>query len=241
MQAHLLLRLYAPLASWGDIAVGEQRPTLGHPTRSAIIGLLCAALGLRRDQTDALKELAVGIATAVRIDNPGETLRDYHTTQVPKQQRKLSLYTRKDELGAAKLHTILSQRDYRNDALYTVAIWRTNAGNRYHLEQLRDALLQPKLALYLGRKACPPALPMQPQVIQADTLRAAFDQAVFDDDLLSSLPTPSQRTYVWEQHPAPGMKALQSYPRRDNPTHRLHWQFGNREEFLTMETLTEQP
>jgi CRISPR system Cascade subunit CasD len=241
MQAHLLLRLYAPLASWGDIAVGEQRPTLGHPTRSAIIGLLSAALGLRRDQTDAINHLASGLATAVRIDNPGETVRDYHTTQVPRQQRKLSLYTRKDELGGTRLHTILSQRDYRSDALYAVALWNTRAETRYPLERLRDALLRPKLAVYLGRKSCPPALPMQPQIIQAATLKDAFDNAVFNDELLAGLPPTKQRSYAWEQHPAPGMKALQSYPRRDNPTHRLRWQFSNRVEFLAIEPRQEQP
>ncbi|MEX2322042.1 MAG: CRISPR-associated protein Cas5, partial [Saccharospirillum sp.] len=36
----LVFRLYGPLASWGNTAVGGVRPTLAMPTRSAILGML---------------------------------------------------------------------------------------------------------------------------------------------------------------------------------------------------------
>jgi CRISPR system Cascade subunit CasD len=38
MRDYLLFRLYGPLAAWGDIAVGEYRPSFAHPSKSAIIG-----------------------------------------------------------------------------------------------------------------------------------------------------------------------------------------------------------
>ena len=63
---------------------------------------------------------------------------------------------------------------------------------------------------------------------------------MFNDELVAELTKNRQRSYAWESHIAPGMKALQSYPRRDNPTNRQRWQFSNREEHLYMETLPEQ-
>jgi CRISPR system Cascade subunit CasD len=143
--------------------------------------------------------------------------------------------TRKDELSASKLHTILSQRDYRSDACYTVAVWQTDTSGPYSLEQLVDALRKPRLTLYLGRKACPPALPLEPQLCEAKTLKSAFEQANFHNDLIAALPAPQTVTYLWESHPQPGLSALQVYPRRDNPLSRLRWQFTPRDEYHAME------
>ena len=41
---YLLFRLYGPMASWGEIAVGETRHSAAYPGKSAIIGLLAAAM-----------------------------------------------------------------------------------------------------------------------------------------------------------------------------------------------------
>jgi len=241
MQQHLLFRLYGPLSAWGDIAVGEQRPSSTHPSRSAILGLLAAALGLRRHQTKALDALNGDLRVAVRIDTPGEMLRDYHTTQAPVRNRKQVFRTRKDELSADKLHTILSQRDYRSDACYTVALWQVGDSSTHSLEQIMEALRKPRLTLYLGRKACPPALPLEPQLCRAETLKSAFDQSKFHNDLIANLPTAMHITYLWEYHLKPGLSALQVYPRRDNPLNRLRWQFSPRDEYHAMEEAPQQP
>ena len=45
----LVFRLYGPMASWGEIAVGENRHTANYPSKSALLGLLGAALGIERD------------------------------------------------------------------------------------------------------------------------------------------------------------------------------------------------
>ena len=49
----LVFQLQAPLAAWGDIAVGECRPTMAYPGQSALLGLLAAALGVRREDAEA--------------------------------------------------------------------------------------------------------------------------------------------------------------------------------------------
>ena len=83
MPDYLIFHLYGPMASWGDIAVGEYRNTADTPTRSAIFGLLAAGLGIHRDDEDGLLNLSRSYKMAVRIDAHGTRLQDFHTTQVP--------------------------------------------------------------------------------------------------------------------------------------------------------------
>ena len=67
--ATLLLRLAAPLQSWGSDSKFETRKTDREPTKSGVVGLLAAALGLRRDDTEGLARLN-GLRFAVRADQP---------------------------------------------------------------------------------------------------------------------------------------------------------------------------
>ncbi|MCU7928268.1 MAG: type I-E CRISPR-associated protein Cas5/CasD [Candidatus Thiodiazotropha sp. (ex Dulcina madagascariensis)] len=236
MDDYLLFRLYGPLVSWGETAVGEVRPSAPWPGRSSIFGLLAAALGIRRDEEEKHRALADGYGVAVCVESSGELLRDYHTTQVPPERRGVRHHTRGDELRADALHTILSQRDYRNDALYTVAVWRKAESADESLEVLVKMLEKPRFTLYLGRKSCPPALPLKPHLVQADSLRNAFDQAEFPDrDILSGLPLTNERIFVWEAVISEGMDALQVNKRRDDSISRKRWQFTERNEYYRSE------
>ena len=67
MTDYLLFRLYGAMAAWGDIAVGEQRPSTPHPSKSALLGLLAAALGIRRHEDERHQALADGYGFAVRM------------------------------------------------------------------------------------------------------------------------------------------------------------------------------
>lgn len=183
---YMLFRLYGPLASWGEIAVGVSRHTAPYPGKSALLGLLAAALGIRRDDENRQLFLTAGYQFAVKVISPGSLLRDYHTTQVPPKVavERYHAPTRKDELTALKKYqaetsnysgTILSSREYRCDALSLVAV-RALEGAPYSLRELREALLYPKFHLYLGRKACPLAAPLNPCVCSADGIGQALDE-----------------------------------------------------------------
>lgn len=235
MMEYLLFRLYGPMAAWGDIAVGEQRPSHGQPSKSAVMGLLAAALGIRREEEERHDRLNSEVGFAVRVDAPGELLRDYHTTQVPPRARKTVFYTRQDELTAEKLNTILSQRDYRTDACYTVALWLNTESDSGSLQLFKQALQQPKFVLYLGRKSCPLALPLVPQIVQAKTLKQAFDKLPVRGEFLQYLPEQNQTSYFWERidFSVSGFSsdALRwTGSRRDGLLSRKRWQFTNREE-----------
>ena len=161
----LLFRLYGPMASWGEIAVGETRHTAAYPGKSALLGLLGAALGIRRNEDAVHGRMASGYLFAVKMISSGHLLRDYHTTQVPDSAGKFSYGTRKDELyiGRSRLGTILSSREYRSDALCLVAV-RARENAPFSLHALAQALSAPKFHLYLGRKSCPLAAPLNPTV-----------------------------------------------------------------------------
>jgi CRISPR system Cascade subunit CasD len=239
MRDYLLFRLYGPLAAWGDIAVGEYRPSFAHPSKSAIIGLLAAALGIRRDEEDRQKSLAESCSFAVRVDSMGVLLRDYHTTQVPSTKKGVVHYTRRSELAADDLNTILSSRDYRCDAAYTVAI-TVGDGSLYTVQQLAAALLKPVFTLYLGRKSCPLAMPLQPQVINAATLREALE-SVPPVEELSSIVQKGDAMVFWEDDTASGLERQQVITRRDEPRSRKRWQFSERRENCGMLRKGEEP
>lgn len=233
MRDYLVFRLYGPLAAWGDIAVGEYRPSFAHPGKSAIIGLLAAALGIRRDEEERQKSLAETCSFAVRVDSMGILLRDYHTTQVPSVRKGVTHYTRRSELAVDDLNTILSSRDYRCDAVYTVAISVTDSAS-HTVQELAAALQKPVFILYLGRKSCPLALPVQPQVVSAATLREALESVTFGDELSGILAKGPAAVY-WEDNLASGLERQQVITRRDAPRSRKRWQFAERREnFGTM-------
>lgn len=229
MSNYLVFQLYGPLASWGDIAVGEYRPSFAHPSKSAIIGLLAAALGIRRDEEERQNSLAASCSFAVRVDAMGVLLRDYHTTQVPSAKKDITHYTRQSELAKKdELNTILSSRDYRCDAAYTVAITVANDAP-YSLDELASALAKPVFTLYLGRKSCPLATPLHPQIVNAATLRdamATVPPIVELNDIISK----ADANVFWEGNTESGLACQQVITRRDEPRSRKRWQFSDRRE-----------
>jgi CRISPR system Cascade subunit CasD len=246
----LVFRLYGEMASWGEIAVGEDRHTASHPSKSAIIGLLGAALGIKRDDEEKQLQLQLGYTLAVKVFSTGHLLRDYHTTQVPSSVGKINYRTRQDEivLGKKQLGTILSSREYRCGALALVAV-RVLDDSPYSLADIKTHLLQPKFHLYLGRKSCPLAAPLEPQLIQQAHYYDAFKAyqhkpmlPAYKDDAgeLSErdfiwLGRPKDRHYYWEGKSEDFSKTLdlknrQTRTRHDQPLSRKRWQFSPRQE-----------
>ena len=235
MTEYLVFQLYGPLAAWGDIAVGEVRLSVIRPTKSAVLGLVAAALGIRRDEEDEQRKLAVGYGFAVRVDRPGEPLADYHTIQVPpsSEVRKRGMHTRKDELAADKdkLETILSNREYRMDFVSTVVLW-AKAGAPFLLARLAEALSEPCFVPYLGRKSCPLALPVQAQVVSAENIREALEKVSFSSgEILGDLIEKGHRDLYWDKDGNAGLGPQHEFTARDAVVSRSRWQFDIRHEF----------
>lgn len=235
MTEWLVLQLYGPMASWGDIAVGEYRPSADRPTRSAIIGLMAAALGIRYNEQDKLDTLTKGYRISYRLDDEGIPIRDYHTTHVPSSgsgRNRRVFVTRRDELAAPEkdISTILSSRDYRCDVRVTVFISATDSAP-YTLQDLIEPLKNPIFVLYLGRKSCPLGLPLNPRVITADSLSNACMQ-IPPPSLPVNSGLKSHIRVFWEEGVSAGLPELHSVIRRDEPLSRKRRQFANRIEHV---------
>lgn len=143
----LLLRLAGPMQSWGTRSRFSNRDTGLEPSRSGVIGLLCAAKGISRDDDEALKRfLPDKLKMAVRVDREGRLMWDYHTAQ----------NVRRADTTKTPQETVLSERFYLADAEFLVGL----QGDDAFLNELETALAVPVWQLCLGRKAFVPALPV---------------------------------------------------------------------------------
>ena len=103
------LRLHGPLQSWGGAAVGDGRPTLPFPTRSGVLGLVAACMGIRRAESDRLRALAQETRVHIRVDAAGTPIVDDQTIQ--------------DNPNASDTRqTIQSKRTYLCDASFVAVV-----------------------------------------------------------------------------------------------------------------------
>ena len=169
----LILRLTAPMQSWGLQSRFSVRDTAREPTKSGVVGLLGAALGRPRDAD--FSDLNA-LLMAVRIDRPGTVRRDYHTAgggTVPNRKAYGVAESSADinkPVTEGKLRTVLSNRYYLADADFRVAL----AGDERFLGGLERAVLAPRWSLFLGRKAFVPNQPLCRGVIDATDLKEAL-------------------------------------------------------------------
>ncbi|MBQ1061987.1 MULTISPECIES: type I-E CRISPR-associated protein Cas5/CasD [Micromonospora] len=140
----LALCLDAPMQSWGSKSRGSIRDTGREPSKSGVIGLVAAALGVSRDDTDAVAELSQ-LRMGTRVDREGILERDYHVT--------LNVPT---TTGGGH-RTALSHRYYLADAVFLVVL---EGDGDAPLDRIEAALRAPVWPLFLGRRAFPPARPL---------------------------------------------------------------------------------
>jgi CRISPR system Cascade subunit CasD len=135
----ILLRLAGPMQSWGSRSRFGERDTEREPTKSGVIGLVCAALGRPREAPlEDLARLRVG----VRVDREGVLERDFQT----------ALQVRKSD-PSAKPDTTTSNRYYLADAVFLVGL---EGDDLALLESVDRALSRPRWSIALGRKAFVP-------------------------------------------------------------------------------------
>lgn len=165
----LFLRLEGPLQSWGERARWSERDTAPEPTKSGVVGLLACALGIRDD--DAIVKLGQSLAMGCRCDRPGTRLRDYHTvvSGVLTAEGKI-----KRNAATGRIETVVSIRHYLCDASFTVAL---QADDTALIGRLAQAVQTPVWPLYLGRKSCPPALPVYAGTGTFSTIEQALAHA----------------------------------------------------------------
>jgi CRISPR system Cascade subunit CasD len=202
MPQFLILRLDGPMQAWGTHTFEDFRPSNAFPTRSGLLGLLGACLGIDRQDKAAQQALAESIALTVRVDE---------TAPRPEAENANRQWSRKTAMKQSDYHTVLnarkvdgstnkypieSHREYLFDAAFTVAV-----GNRAEpalaLTTLLEAVRYPTFTPTLGRRSCPLGRPLldRPPLIEAVDAIAALAQVApaggvlyAEGELLSDLP-----------------------------------------------------
>lgn len=142
--ATLLLQLYGPMQSWGTTSRYDERDTQLEPSKSGVIGLVCAALGRERENpVDDLAALRMG----VRVDREGIVMRDYQTAT-----GVVIASSGKTDAG----RTVVSPRYFLADAVFLVGL----EGQHGLLDHVDQALRSPRWPLALGRKSFVPSKPV---------------------------------------------------------------------------------
>jgi len=148
MARYLILKLQGVMQAWGGHTYEDYRPCHVFPTRSGLLGLLAACLGIDRSDADGLQTLADS---------------DFHTV----------LRARRVD-GKAGKNPVVSRREYLCDASFSVVI-EFAPGAAFDLDRIADALAKPCYTPFLGRRSCPLGRPLLESVVEAANLEAAVE------------------------------------------------------------------
>jgi len=191
----LILRLDAPLMSFGSVMVDQHGFTDRFPGTAMLTGLIANALGWDHSEFDRLQALQSRIEFAARWDSEPEHVIDYHTVDLGQPKMREPGWTTRGEAEhragseAAKRGTHQRYRHYWADGLMTVALHLSGEGDP-DLGAVEAALRHPARPLFLGRKTCLPARPLlDPHTPVAE-----------GEDLLEIL----RRVPVWKRDGTPG-------------------------------------
>lgn len=151
--ATLLLRLAAPLQAWGSSSKFNIRTTEREPTKSGVIGMIAAAMGIKRCDDTGLERLAK-LRFGVSVCREGKLIKDYHTAfagDMSDSER------RKTPADALKKYSHTTTRYYLSDAVFIAAL---ETDDTELLQEIEKAVKNPIYPLFLGRRSCPPTLPV---------------------------------------------------------------------------------
>ncbi len=157
---YLAFHLEGTLQSWGERGRWTIRDTANEPTKSGVIGLFAACLGWGIENDAEIAELATTVRLGVRVDRPGRGLVDFHTVAggVMSAEGKIKFTETTHEP-----EVVVSRRSYLADASFLVVV----SGRADRLDRLEKAMLDPVWPPFLGRKSCPPSLPIVPRRLEA--------------------------------------------------------------------------
>lgn len=222
MSRFLILRLDGPMQAWGTHTFEDFRPSNLFPTRSGLLGLLGACLGIDRRDSVGMEDLGGSVEFAVRVDRTvsriqveapsskdGVKLPDFHTV----------LDARKVD-GSANKNPVVSRREYLFDAAFTVAV-AERSGAPVRLEAIAAALRRPVFTPVLGRRSCPITRPL----LDSGIVEAADAKVV-----LSGAPPAGGTIYA-----EGGLVSDQPMQIRDVPMQGRYRQFGTRRVYVHKE------
>lgn len=173
MADYLILTFQGAMQAWGGHSYEDYRPSHIFPTRSAIVGLLGACLGIEREDIESREALNKSLGKiTVRVNSrflknskiplKMHKITDFHTVQ---QARKVD--------GVARKDAIVSKREYLCDTEFSIALLLAKEA-RYSLAEIKQSLQNPYYTPFLGRKSCPLQSPLYTDIIHADNAQSGL-------------------------------------------------------------------
>lgn len=191
----LMLRLESNIQSWGERSYWDERDTSDMPTKSGVIGLIACCMGLERDDK-RIQYLYDETTMSVRIDDRGRILRDFQTIE---DTVKVT--------GKLNPNKVVSPRYYLVDASFLAAIGSVNENL---LNEISNAVKNPKWIPYLGRKCCVPSVPIFCGIVNADNAFEALKNKEYPVRYYDVLPE-----YIEFNIEGKGGKSKKTYKKRD--------------------------
>jgi len=151
----LLLKFSGPLQSWGTVSDFETRHTDLYPSKSAVIGIIAGSFGYRRNENVKIQKLNE-LDFAVRIDQKGSLLRDFHTAKSYKENGDI-------------LRTYVTNRYYVEDGVFIVAIGHKDDD---FINEVVYELQHPYFQQYMGRRSLPVNLDFYLKMVEEDVVKS---------------------------------------------------------------------
>lgn len=165
-----ILHLKGPMMSFGDTGFGQIRGAGGFPSRSVVLGIVAAARGFQRNDKRLLelhRKLRVH-AAAIHSGAPGV---DYHIVQpMEYEEETIHLHRRRRE----DVSSVITWREYLHDAHFMALVEGDDAG---YVDECALKLRHPEFTTYLGRRSCPPSLPLLPEIANGEHVDQVFHHA----------------------------------------------------------------
>lgn len=151
-EKHLLLYLDAPMQAWGYSSRFNRRTSAAWPTKSGIVGLICASMGIGKDDEAGIARLAALRMDVFVLRQSGGRLVDWHTVGggFDAKTQRMNLPAK---AGGGPPTTVLTHREYLLDHKFGVVL----TGDAELLQSCAGALENPRWGVWFGRKNCIPA------------------------------------------------------------------------------------
>ena len=149
------------MQSWGTRSRFDDRDTEAEPSKSGVLGLLCAAAGIDRSDWGSLEPLT-RMRLGVRLDQPGVHRSDFQTAQL--------------QPTSVKTDTAITRKHYLANASFVAGL---ESSDHNALASLHSSLFTPHYPLCLGRKSF---LPAEPCHIKTGLVNSPLEEALSNVD-----------------------------------------------------------
>ncbi|MFH1851677.1 MAG: type I-E CRISPR-associated protein Cas5/CasD [Candidatus Neomarinimicrobiota bacterium] len=206
MKRYLAIKLQGLMQAWGGHTYEDFRHSEVVPTRSGVLGLLAACIGIDRHNITRLENLSASIALAVRVDSKPTRITDFHTVE---KARKVD--------GTPNDNPVVSRREYLCDAFYTLLVWNT-LSTGISIDTIAEKVREPVYTPFLGRRSCPLGQPLFIGFITSDNLADAYRQIEPKGGVIYSDERINENDAIWRL--------------RDEPVYARKRQFASRTIFI---------